>query len=425
MGIVLKNSSAPGTLPWQLEILRRGSYFFLTINGKQLSWANHPAGDIDCKAGAVRGDEPLVSTISIRSTSLTVNNVSEQCIRWESSLQTQPILTHGGGNGSWYEGQLFPGAVLTVNQTHYLYLCGSDLGAPGQESGGHVRSGVASTQDPELKDWDLHRSPVLDLGDTGSWDSANVFVNGAVTTPDGGVALTYAADAFPTSGWGGIGVAFADSPLGPFHKHPHPVLPVGEAGEWDATIHEHTITRLSNGSYMIFYTGFGSQPYGYQGGLAFSEDLLSWRKSSHNPVLRHDPNSANWDGAHRRPRSLDLIDGMWYLLYEGATAVDHTCYRDSIGLARSKDLLNWETHPLKVAVPQQAGARFDSIWTGWPRALIKGGNVHVFYSAGGADFVNAGTHHFASTGLRSVPIERYTNWTISWPRLHMNESYDF
>merc|ERR1712195_312188 len=64
--IVLKNSSAPGTLPWQLEILRRGSYFFLTINGKQLSWANHPAGDIDCKAGAVRGDEPLVSTISIR-----------------------------------------------------------------------------------------------------------------------------------------------------------------------------------------------------------------------------------------------------------------------------------------------------------------------------------------------------------------------
>ena len=58
-----------------------------------------------------------------------------------------------------------------------------------------------------------------------------------------------------------------------------------------------------------------------------------------------------------RARSLDLIDGMWYLLYEGATAVDHTCYRDSIGLARSKDLLNWETHPLKVAVPQQAGER--------------------------------------------------------------------
>ena len=62
---------------------------------------------------------------------------------------------------------------------------------------------VASTDDPELKDWDLHLSPVLDLGDKGSWDSANVFVNGAVATPDDRVALTYAADAFPASGWGG------------------------------------------------------------------------------------------------------------------------------------------------------------------------------------------------------------------------------
>jgi hypothetical protein len=425
-----ENTSVAASLPWHVEVLRRGSYFFLSVNEQKLSWVNHPAADIDCKNSVVLGDEPLVGEAGVLGNGLAVSGLAQTCISWEQDLPTAPVLSHGGGNGSWYEGQLFPGAVLTVNGTHYLYVCGSDLVAPGEESGGHVRVGVAVSTDPELKHWQLHPEPVLDLGKAGDWDSANVFVNGAVVAPDGRVALTFAGDGDGKGlTWGGIGVAFGRGPLGPFEKSAaNPVLRLGAKGRWDAgAIHEHVVVKLpapgsasavaaaGNYSYAMLYTGFPDRPpYGDQGGLAFSDDLLVWSRYGGNPVLRHDPDADNWDSAHRRPRSLDLIDGVWYLLYEGANAVRHGCYRDSVGLARSTDLLSWGTHPLRVAVPQQAGGRFDAVWTGWPRAVVgaRRGVAHILHAAGGNDMVDRGTRHFATTGLRTVPLQRYAEWTL-------------
>ena len=56
------------------------------------------------------------------------------------------------------------------------------------------------------------------------------------------------------------------------------------------------------------------------------------------------------------------------------------------------------------------GRKFDSVWTGWPRAIQREGRLWLFYAAGGFDFVDAGSHHYASTGLRTVSVADFTRW---------------
>ena len=186
---------------------------------------------------------------------------------------------------------------------------------------------------------------------------------------------------------------------------------------------------------MLFYTGFGGFRNSIdQGGLATSEDLKSWR-FVRQPVLPHryvgkcDPLreqctpsvDASWDGAYVRPRSLFQLGEWWYVLYEGAnhyprqgsepgSASEHLtgcdAITDSVGLARSRDLLSWDmSFPLELAVPSQPGDQFDSIWTGWPRiSQHNATHMYVFYAAGGLNFWTNGTNHIADTGLMVVPV---------------------
>ena len=81
-------------------------------------------------------------------------------------------LEHHGRPGSWAEGQVLPGAMLRWQEdgVYYLYVCGSDLGRAGLESGGAVRTGVATSKD--LRSWTLAPDPVLDLGAVGAWGSS-------------------------------------------------------------------------------------------------------------------------------------------------------------------------------------------------------------------------------------------------------------
>ena len=284
---------------------------------------------------------------------------------------------------------------------------------------------------------------VLDQGPAGSWDSLHVYINGAVITPDGRVALSYCAETTAALGdWNGIGMAFADEPMGPFVKHPdNPLIRVNRStGSTESIIHEHTLNRLENGSYLIFYAGCCGEnqvgayaPFGVgdQGHLAYSEDLIHWRKAG---VVFPTPSIAlrdvhNGDGTHRRPRSLHRIGEYWHLLYEGASPIidyqvdpsqrdgwvmNGALWRDSVGLARAPDLKGpWEPHPLKLSVPQGSGVRFDAAWTGWPRAIVQqnpaGGTVQIFYAAqlqGGPGVAMGGQ----TIGRRRVDTESFTSW---------------
>ena len=217
--------------------------------------------------------------------------------------------------------------------------------------------------------------------------------------------------------WGGVGLATAESPLGPFVKHGAPVLPTSPGQD---PIHEHTLNRLPNGTYALFYTGFDPST-GDRGFLATSEDLVTWSQYAGNPALPPSPHKSGWDGGHRRPRSLFQHGSYWYLLYEGTninrkSTVQNGCWGDTVGLMRSRTLEGpWhDRHPLQIAVPPRPRDTFDSTWTGWPRAHVDAasGTLQVLYSAGGNDFKNSSLHDYASTGLVVFNLTRLAQWTL-------------
>ena len=141
--------------------------------------------------------------------------------------------------------------------------------------------------------------------------------------------------------------------------------------------------------------------------MLYSDNLIDWKPDKHNPVFSPET-LRNWDAVHVRPRSLNSINGTWYLWYEGCnhwTPPGHneSHWLDTVGLARSKDLIEWDYYPSNPAVPSLGTAgQFDQNWVGWPRMVIKDEIGCIFYTASG--------NISLSIGLRRIPIQQLIDW---------------
>jgi predicted GH43/DUF377 family glycosyl hydrolase len=73
---------------------------------------------------------------------------------------------------------------------------------------------------------------------------------------------------------------------------------------------------------------------------------------------------------------------------------------DTVGLARSQDLVNWEYYPRNPALPAAGISKeqFDTDWVGWPRMFVKNGVGYVYYTGG------------KHIGLRTISLKELTNW---------------
>ena len=76
---------------------------------------------------------------------------------------------------------------------------------------GSSRRTVAVAESDDLRSWEVHPVPVLSYADA---PGDNIYVNGAVVTPDGRIVLMYAVQQYPS--WLGFMMASADDPKGPF-----------------------------------------------------------------------------------------------------------------------------------------------------------------------------------------------------------------
>jgi predicted GH43/DUF377 family glycosyl hydrolase len=88
-----------------------------------------------------------------------------------------------------------------------------------------------------------------------------------------------------------------------------------------------------------------------------SPDAHHWTLTKDEPVLRPEPDSRSLSGG----RWL-YEDGWYYLVYGGTSMRD---YPDHFGLARSRDLVNWEKHPEPIFLRGEAGQWDDGgMWVG-------------------------------------------------------------
>jgi len=289
-----------------------------------------------------------------------------------------PILKPGP-SGSWDDAIIFTGSVMKEGDTYYLYFTGRDTHS--KKDGGAV--GVATSKDLEYWTENPHNPILPDDSVKGIWDYT-LQAGSVVRAPDGRYALFY--DGSDGDNWRGIGVAFSDSPLGPFHRYEgNPVLTRGNSGEFDShAMHLHTARRQEDGTYLLFYTGYPSDASkgrkGDRGGLATSRDLIHWEKYAGNPVFDLGPLGA-WDDTHVRPKTLVKRGDWYYMFYEG-TNNDGVFWWDQVGMARSPDLIHWQRFPFNPIIPLGTSGAYDSAVTEWPAAFIERTDFNVFYMCG-------------------------------------------
>jgi len=387
---IWKTVSDIGEPPWKIRILKKGNYYRFWVNDAT-GWIRGPLGEWE------HIYEPRNSFVGmLTSDSVIVQSFTVTTLPWLQQIN-QPVIPRGPA-GSFYESQAIPGAIIEYDNQYYMYFMAGKTGT--QEGATERTIGVAVSSD--LYDWVVQPNPILsyeEFGDLGD----NIYPSGAVITPDGKIALMYAVQKFPV--WQGFFLATADHPLGPFENYGgNPVY------KHFTHAHEFDLVRVDEPGrrYILLYAGFTpNPPYGPDGdrGYAlYSDDLVNWDEDPQNPVFGPETLD-NWDAIHIRPRSLNKIGTTYYLWYEGVNSwpspnPNWVPWWDTIGLARSPDLQNWEYYPRNPALPALGIGmnQFDKDWVGWPRMVVKNDTGYVFYTGGG------------ETGLRTIAVDRLVNW---------------
>lgn len=399
---VLKNYTGSGRGSWHVRVLKKGNFYRFWVN-ESTGWIRDPLGVWETD-DPVSKSEPMRAFVGVETPEGTsAETFKVTTLPWLQQV-TKPVLLHGP-EGTFKEGHVLPGGIIHHSETYYMYFTGSRHG--NQEGGGAREIGVASSSD--LTTWKVQPEPIVRVGAGDSWEPTGLYCSGAVITPDNKIAIMYAAQDFPN--WGGFGLALADHPLGPFRKHSaNPVF------KFSGPAHEFDLVQVNQRDhrYFLFFSGFTKKPQrgpaGDRGYLIYSDDLTHWTTDPRNPVFSPETLD-NWDSIHVRPRSLNKIGDTWYLWYEGNNhwdpgtkrpdGSDHNGWWDTVGLARSKDLVNWEYYPRNPALPALGISKdqFDHQWVGWPRMVINDDVGYIFY-VGGADI-----------GMRTIPLDKLTDWS--------------
>ena len=214
---------------------------------------------------------------------------------------------------------------LTFQNRTLLYYCGTGI-LPGQGKSAHDRIGVAEIRDVgpmRLTYHDLNRgSPVLDLGLPGEFDGEGI--RSPATVVFRGILHLY----YSASGKGPNSIGLAVSTDGEQFTKLGKVLE-GEAP--DVLIARDTL-------FMVYQKRDQS---GYKVFLAFSTDGRTFTPAGLQPVL--EGAAGRWDAKSVLTPRVWFFNDVFYMLYGGST--DFMDEPEFFGLARSKDLRTWETHP--------------------------------------------------------------------------------
>lgn len=141
-----------------------------------------------------------------------------------------------------------------------------------------------------------------------------------------------------------------------------PVLaPTGS--DWESKFTAAPLVWKEEDEFLMLYMGW-SEPNGSRSfGLARSENGFEWERADENPVMSGGPDE--WEARGLEAGSLLKDREQYYLYYTGF----NEGVKCGIGLATSKDLVNWEKHeanPLLVGHEdwEERGVAFPSVMRG-------------------------------------------------------------
>jgi len=261
-----------------------------------------------------------------------------------------PILTVGA-SGEWDDTKVIDPHLCKEGDTYYLFYTGYD--------GTNWRIGVATgTSLENLTKYT--NNPILDIGSPGDWDDTGVF-NPSLLKYGGKYYLFF-------GGWKEgikkIGVAEADSILGPYTKFPdNPILDVGASGEWDSADVASPHVIQEGGIFYLFYNGQQAGVTGWPLGYATASSPTGpYTRYANNPVF--SGTDEDWD----------VLMEVYSVIKFGSRYIDvyETLGGDNIwrlAIAFSDDRVNWVGRRTPIMDVGPSGA-WDNYYVLHPDLLL-------------------------------------------------------
>lgn len=133
--------------------------------------------------------------------------------------------------------------------------------------------------------------------------------------------------------------------------------------DWDSDLVAHSYVLEKGDQYYMFYDGSPQGGWKECIGIATSKDLINWVRNDKNPVLKGG--SFWWDKIHVSRCCVTWGgNGYFYMFYAGN---DGICER--IGVARSKDLINWDKFIKEPVVNLGTKGSWDETYVSDPKVL--------------------------------------------------------
>lgn len=234
--------------------------------------------------------------------------ISTDGINWFTSVNN-PILDWG--SKSFEAGGVWLCSVIHDGTQYRMYYSGIDA------CNCEIAIGLATSTDGI--EWTKYDgNPILTRSQSG-WDSS--YVRNPKVRNNGSTYFMYytGSDVKPiwsTSYADQIGMATSSDGI-VFSKHAaNPIVPRGDSGSWDDAFTEAGSIVVVGGTQYLFYTGARDHPSPSMGGLAISNDGVTWSKYHGNPILVGD--TSGWDWVVKMGTVL-LINNMLHLWYSGST----------------------------------------------------------------------------------------------------------
>jgi len=180
-------------------------------------------------------------------------------------------------------------------------------------------------------------NPVIKEGDEGDWDERGLW-SGTVLYTKGPEGRKYYMIYGGKDGDGvdRLGLAWADSPLGPWTKYKdNPVMEA--AGGWESTwinVNPGSLVIDENQKYRLYYWSGNAEI-----GLAISDNLKNWERYSGNPIIEKGTAPSYDDDWAVRPSLIHTGDKWWMIYLSHSTTLYDA--RVTYSLAYSSDGLSW------------------------------------------------------------------------------------
>jgi Glycosyl hydrolases family 32 N-terminal domain len=192
---------------------------------------------------------------------------------WVETPIGVPIIDRGEP-GSWNAMAVDNPFVFVEGGVYYCFFEGQDKPF---KQGGHEQCGLAISVDGVH--WQKLADPIVRVGADGDWDSLVAKLPSGVVRHNRKYYLFYSGRTNEHDK--AIGVATADHPLGPWKKFSGKAVFSGRRGDWDRMISTLPVSIFKeNGRFQMLYRGMQSFMGGQAVGLAESDNLLRWNRSS-------------------------------------------------------------------------------------------------------------------------------------------------